>query len=105
MFHGFSWLRNLWKLFGLIADANHLGTALLGLLLLPYFSKVPAEDPAAPRLVVVTSEVHHLVPKLDEALVTAPRVLEKLSDKQYCTPEYVQQPLISSLVTNTGANI
>jgi NAD(P)-dependent dehydrogenase (short-subunit alcohol dehydrogenase family) len=45
---------------------NHLGTALLALLLVPYLSITPQAN-NSPRIVVVSSDVHYSIPRLKEA--------------------------------------
>jgi hypothetical protein len=48
-------------------QVNHLGTALLGLLLLPKLASTPHTPDFSPRLTIVSSEVHYWVKRLEEA--------------------------------------
>jgi len=55
-------------------QVNHLGTVLLGLLLLP----VVASTPGSPRITIVSSELHYHVIKLREA--DSSNIFSKLND-------------------------
>lgn len=55
-------------------QVNHLGTALLALLLLP----VLAATPSHPRITIVSSEVHYWLKRLNEA--DSDHILNKLND-------------------------
>jgi len=57
-------------------QVNHLGTALLALLLLP----VMASTPGSPRITIVSSEVHYFVKRLEEA--DESHVLNTLNDEK-----------------------
>jgi len=57
-------------------QVNHLGIALLTLLLLPYVATTP--EPS--RIVIVSSEMHYWVPKLEEA--KSSHILNKLNDEK-----------------------
>ena len=61
--------------FILSLHVNHLGTALLALLLLPYM----ASSPDSPRITIVSSEVHYWA-KFPEAKAT--HILNKLNDEK-----------------------
>ncbi len=54
--------------------------------------RTAAEFSTTPRLVTVASEVHYWA-EIGKELIEAPALLEKLSDKTYCTPRYVLNPL------------
>src|ERR1700761_6965661 len=62
---------------------NHLGTALLALLLIPTMMKTPASPPF-PRVTIVASEVHFFVKRV--AAADKEHILNTLNDKTYCTP-------------------
>ena len=67
---------------------NHLGTAMLAVLLLPYLMKTAnvtskEENPTLPRIVVVSSGVHFWVKITDEER-ESPNILAKLNDPRYC---------------------
>ncbi|EIW83043.1 short-chain dehydrogenase [Coniophora puteana RWD-64-598 SS2] len=64
-------------------QVNHLSAALLSISMLPHLAKAGTEENPA-RLVIVSSEAHYM-----ESLKGAskwPNILERLSDKSYCTP-------------------
>ena len=65
---------------------NHLGTALLAILMLPYLSAAPS-NPPFPRLTIVSSETHYWTQLVPEEL-EAPSIMKKLNDKSYCTARY-----------------
>ncbi|KAK0443698.1 uncharacterized protein EV420DRAFT_1576192 [Desarmillaria tabescens] len=44
-----------------------------------------------PRLVIVASDAHYWT-TIEQNVVASPGILAKLSDKEYCTEEYVQVP-------------
>jgi len=78
-------------------QVNHLATALLTLLLLPYVKKSPGSSPT-PRIVIVASEVHYLIPSMPEA--ESPSILEKLNDKEYCTSSVMAKRYFVSKLFN-----
>ncbi|KZO98824.1 NAD(P)-binding protein [Calocera viscosa TUFC12733] len=65
-------------------QVNHLSTALLAIRFLPFLLAADAQPPT-PRVVIVSSGVHHWVPDMPE--VEAPSMLRKLNDKEYCEKE------------------
>ncbi|KZS97482.1 NAD(P)-binding protein [Sistotremastrum niveocremeum HHB9708] len=65
-------------------QTNHLSTALLSLLLLPYLSKTPNS-----RVTIVTSEVHFFVSRLIEA--DSPKILDRLNEKEYSTSKVMAE--------------
>ncbi|KZS97487.1 NAD(P)-binding protein [Sistotremastrum niveocremeum HHB9708] len=64
-------------------QTNHLGTAFLGLLLLPWLSRTES------RVVVVSSELHYMVKSIKEA--DSPNIIDKLSDEKYCTSSVMRE--------------
>ncbi|KZT62033.1 NAD(P)-binding protein [Calocera cornea HHB12733] len=69
-------------------QVNHLSTALLALRLLPFLLAADA-NPPTPRVVVLSSGVHHWVPDVKE--VEAASMLRKLNDREYCEKEGLVQ--------------
>lgn len=64
---------------------NYLSTALLSILLLPRLQQAAAKG-TNPRVVIVASEVHFWSNFAeDEVLLSSPNILEKFSDREYCT--------------------
>ena len=69
-------------------QVNNLSAMLLTILLLPCLLKAASSGTSPnPRVVVVASEVHFWT-KLTEAEVESDKILQKLSDKDYCTPQW-----------------
>ena len=85
------WLANV-SVIILSIQTNHLGTALLAFLMLPYLRKAQA-NPPTPRLTIVSSDRHY-VADITEEERKAPNLLEKLSDEAYCDTKYVNIPPI-----------
>ncbi|TDL30130.1 NAD(P)-binding protein [Rickenella mellea] len=79
-------------------QTNHLGTTLLGILLLPFLSKSPA-DSVTPRIVIVSSEVHYWA-KFDTEVTSSPRMLDKLNSEEYCTASVMKQRYFVSKLIN-----
>ncbi|KAH8116173.1 hypothetical protein DFH11DRAFT_1725674 [Phellopilus nigrolimitatus] len=79
-------------------QTNHLGTALLALLMLPYLSKTPANGPA-PRLTIVASDVHYFT-KLYPDELSSPKILEKLSDSNHCKTSVMRRRYLVSKLLN-----
>jgi len=69
-------------------QTNHLGTALLAILLLPSMLKSTSSSPF-PRLVVVTSEMHYMANLRDEA--KKDHIINTLNDSKHCTPKIMGQ--------------
>jgi len=67
---------------------NHLSTSLLALLLLPTQVKTPSSGPT-PRLVVLSSDAHHLAVPFEDGL--DPKFTQRLSDETYCTPSRMKK--------------
>ena len=67
-------------------QVNHLATALLSLLLLPNLVRAGKTNGTMSRLVVTSSDTHYWT-KLDEEVLRADDILQKLNDKKYCTPQ------------------
>jgi len=70
-------------------QVNHLSTALMSILLFPHLLRTAKDASTAPRLVIVSSEVHYLV-NISKELQDCPNILEKLNDKELCTPFVMQ---------------
>lgn len=68
-------------------QVNHLGTALVSLLLLPLLEKTGREFNTEPRLVIVSSDRHFHATVADD-VIAMPKILETLSSKDYCTRSY-----------------
>ncbi|GJE92164.1 short chain dehydrogenase [Phanerochaete sordida] len=69
-----------------VLQVNYLSTALLSFLLLPNLVRAAKEHGSHSRLVLVTSELHHMT-DIPASLRAAPRgILRTLSDPAYCTP-------------------
>ncbi|KAH7888900.1 short-chain dehydrogenase [Phlebopus sp. FC_14] len=64
-------------------QVNYLSTTLLSILMLPHLIKAATAEDAS-RLVIVSSEAHFFVTKLEGA-DKWPSILGKLSDEAYCT--------------------
>ncbi|TDL30131.1 NAD(P)-binding protein [Rickenella mellea] len=79
-------------------QTNNLGTALLGILLLPFLSRSSA-DSVTPRIVIVASEVHYWA-KLDTEVTSSPQMLEKLNSEEYCTASVMKQRYFISKLIN-----
>jgi hypothetical protein len=74
-------------------QVNHLSTALVSFLLLPHLLRTAKASSTTPRLVIVSSDVHYLtqIPKREQ---DSPKILEKLNDREYCTPSCVLPALM-----------
>lgn len=72
-------------------QVNHLSTALLSLLLLPRMEKTGRQFNSRPRVVIVSSEMHFFA-KIKQDVITRPKILDRLSEKEYCTSAYVPRP-------------
>ena len=69
-------------------QVNHLSAMLLTILLLPcLFKAVSSGTSPNPRVVIVASDVHYWT-KFSETEVESDNILQKLSDKNYCTPRW-----------------
>jgi retinol dehydrogenase-12 len=66
-------------------QVNHLSTALLALRLLPLMQRTAERFGSHPRLVVVSSDMHFFV-NIDDEVMGSPRILETLSQREFCTP-------------------
>jgi|SRR5712671_560382 len=66
-------------------QVNHLSAVLLTVLLLPCLLRAASTGTSPnPRIVIVSSAVHHWV-RLSKEEVENDKILQKLSDKDYCT--------------------
>ena len=69
-------------------QVNHLSAMLLTILLLPcLFRAVSSGTSPNPRVVIVSSDVHYWT-KFSETEVGSDNILQKLSDKNYCTSQW-----------------
>jgi len=69
-------------------QVNHLSAMLLTILLLPCLLKAVSTGTSPnPRVVIVSSEVHYWA-KFTKAEVESDKILQKLSDKDYCTSRW-----------------
>ncbi|THH05494.1 hypothetical protein EW146_g9887, partial [Bondarzewia mesenterica] len=66
-------------------QVNHLSCMLLSVLLLPCMSRTAAASLTRPRMVIVASEVHFWATLTNEE-VACSNILEKLNDRDYCSP-------------------
>jgi retinol dehydrogenase 12 len=68
-------------------QVNHLSAVLLTILLLPcLLNAVSSGISPNPRVVIVSSEAHYWA-KISEAEVESDKILQKLSDRNYCTSQ------------------
>ncbi|KDQ57852.1 hypothetical protein JAAARDRAFT_47666 [Jaapia argillacea MUCL 33604] len=83
---------------------NYLSTALLSLLLLPSMIRTAAEHSAAPRLVVVASEMHFWARIPDQA-IAASRILECINTRKNTpTERYRETKLLDILFVRALAS-
>ena len=69
-------------------QVNHLSAMLLTILLLPcLFKAVSSGTSPNPRVVIVGSDVHYWT-KFSETEVGSDNIIQKLGDKDYCTPQW-----------------
>ncbi len=74
---------------------NNLGPGLLAIRMIPKMLETARKHSVNPRLVVVASDVHYWT-KIEKDVIASPSILAKLSDKGYCTQEYVDLVLLIS---------
>jgi len=81
-------------------QVNHLSAVLLTTLLLPCLLKAASSGSSPnPRLVVVASDLHHSV-NLSKEMAETDKALQKLSDKDYCTPKVMSDRYSLSKLLN-----
>ena len=69
-------------------QVNHLSAMLLTILLFPCLLKAASSGTSLnPRVVIVASEVHFWA-KFTKAEVESDKILQKISDKNYCTSKW-----------------
>ncbi|KAG7439188.1 NAD(P)-binding protein [Guyanagaster necrorhizus] len=61
---------------------NNLGPGLLAIRMIPKMLETARKHSVIPRLVIVASDVHYWT-KIEKDVIASPRILAKLSDKQY----------------------
>lgn len=71
-------------------QVNHLGTALLSLLLLPSLVRTANKESTVSRLVIVSSDMHYLTDFSKEEQAS-PKILAKLNSKEYCTTPVIER--------------
>ncbi|KAF8266228.1 hypothetical protein EI94DRAFT_1586455 [Lactarius quietus] len=70
-------------------QVNHLSAVLLTTLLLPCLLKAASSGSSPnPRIVIVSSDVHYSA-SLSKEMAETDKALQKLSDKDYCTPKVI----------------
>ena len=69
-------------------QVNYLALSLLALLLLPRMLQTAKDHTTTPRLVIVSSGVHHSV-TIDPAVAACPKILQALSSRENSSPQYV----------------
>ncbi|KAN0130093.1 hypothetical protein V8E53_012038, partial [Lactarius tabidus] len=70
-------------------QVNHLSAMLLITLLLPCLLKAASSGSSPnPRIVVVSSDLHYSA-SLSKEMAETDKVLQKLSDKEFCTPKAI----------------
>jgi len=104
-------------------QVNYLALSLLALLLLPRMLQTAKDHTTTPRLVVVSSGVHHSV-TIDPAVAACPKILQALSSRENSSPQAMKTryhvskllnvfftrslnahlPLSSPMITVTAAN-
>ncbi|PPQ80665.1 hypothetical protein CVT25_001627 [Psilocybe cyanescens] len=80
-------------------QVNYLSTSLLALLLLPRMVDTANMYETTPRIVVVTSEVHHWA-KIDNAIFNAPNPLELYGSKEQFTPKIQANRYVETKLMN-----
>jgi len=72
-------------------QVNHLSAMLLTILLFPCLLKAVSSGTSPnPRVVIVSSEAHFWA-KFTKAEVESDKILQKISDKNYCTPQVMRE--------------
>ncbi len=67
---------------------NNLGPGLLAIRMVPKMLETARKHSVYPRLVVVASDTHYWT-TIEKDIIASSSILAKLSDKEYCTKEYV----------------
>ncbi|KAJ7590397.1 hypothetical protein C8J56DRAFT_1140345 [Mycena floridula] len=78
---------------------NNLSTSLLSILLLPHMQKTAQDHNVTTNLVIVASEIHYFV-DIEDKVRDSPRILEKLSQKEYCTSGIMAKRYMVSKLLN-----
>ncbi|KAJ7143694.1 short-chain dehydrogenase [Mycena epipterygia] len=69
-------------------QVNYMSNVLLTILLLPHMS-CSEETTLIPRVILLSSEAHYFIPKLQEA--DSPEILSKLNERQHCSKPVMEQ--------------
>ncbi|EGN95975.1 hypothetical protein SERLA73DRAFT_185437 [Serpula lacrymans var. lacrymans S7.3] len=80
-------------------QVNHLSTALLSILLTPHLISAGGAASLPSRLAIVASDVHY-VARFEKKVTEAPKILEKLSSEEYCTPSVMRARYNDSKLLN-----
>ena len=67
--------------------------------MLPYLAAANS-DPPFPRLTIVSSDTHYWT-DLNSEEMKSDKILEKLSDKDYCSTSYVESPTLKYCILLT----
>ncbi|KAK0440897.1 uncharacterized protein EV420DRAFT_1279069 [Desarmillaria tabescens] len=78
---------------------NNLGPGLLAIRMIPKMLETARKHSVVPRLVIVASDVHYWT-TIEKDVIASPRILAKLSDKEYCTKEVMDHRYFDSKLFN-----
>ncbi|KAK0463437.1 hypothetical protein IW261DRAFT_1672487 [Armillaria novae-zelandiae] len=78
---------------------NNLGPGLLAIRMIPKLLETARKYSVIPRLVIVASDVHYWT-TIEKDVIAGPSILEKLSDKDYCTKEVMDRRYFDSKLLN-----
>ncbi|KAJ7483178.1 hypothetical protein FB451DRAFT_1338105 [Mycena latifolia] len=80
-------------------QVNDISTPLLALRLLPVMVRTAKQHDTLPRIVVVSSEVHHWT-TLTKSLCESTEILKTVSSKEYCTPAALEDRYLLTKLLN-----
>lgn len=83
-------------------QVNNLSSSLLAILLLPRLLETAAREHTAPRIVMVTSEMHYWT-ELEDQVFNSPNAFDLLGSKEYCTPKSVRARKVPCSAANNLA--
>ncbi|KAK0458363.1 uncharacterized protein EV420DRAFT_1270603 [Desarmillaria tabescens] len=78
---------------------NNLGPGLLAIRMIPKMLETARKHSVVPRLVIVASDVHYWT-TIEKDVIASPRILVKLSSKEYCTKEVMDHRYFDSKLLN-----
>ncbi|KAK0474335.1 hypothetical protein EDD18DRAFT_257443 [Armillaria luteobubalina] len=78
---------------------NNLGPGLLAIRMIPKLLETARKHSVIPRLVIVASDVHYWT-TIEKDVIAGPSILEKLTDKDYCTKEVMDRRYFDSKLLN-----